>query len=326
MKRIAVTGSIATDHLATFPARFTDQLVADKLTRVSLSFLVDELSIRRGGVGANIAFGLASLGMAPLLVGAVGRDFDDYAAWLRRRGVDIGFVRVSRERYTARFLCTTDVDQNQIASFYAGAMREARDIDLRPVLTGPDRADLVVIAPNDPDAMLRHTAECRDHRAPFAADPSQQLARLPTDAIESLVTGARYLFTNDYERTLLLEKTGWTDRDVLARVDTWITTLGDRGARVDRAGADPILVPAAPPLDTVDPTGAGDAFRAGFLYGVAWNLGLERATQLGCLVATAALETLGTQEYTLDRTAIAKRAASTYGSTAAGDIEAVLRT
>ncbi len=131
--RIAVTGSIATDHLMTFPGRFADSLIADQLDKVSLSFLVDELDIRRGGVAANIAFGMGCLGLRPILVGAVGPDFADYGSWLERHGVDIGSVRLSDVAHTARFVCTTDQDQNQIASFYPGAMSEAREIELRPV-------------------------------------------------------------------------------------------------------------------------------------------------------------------------------------------------
>jgi adenosine kinase len=178
--RIAVTGSIATDYLMTFPGRFSEQLVADQLDRVSLSFLVDELEVRRGGVAANIAFGLAQLGLSPLLVAAVGEDFNaDYRAWLKRHGVDTSGVHVSELRHTARFMCTTDEDQNQMASFYTGAMEEARFIELAPLADRSGAMDLVIVSPNDPEAMLRHTAECRQLGLPFMADPGQQLARAP---------------------------------------------------------------------------------------------------------------------------------------------------
>ncbi|MFU8841513.1 MAG: PfkB family carbohydrate kinase, partial [Nitriliruptoraceae bacterium] len=177
--RIAVTGSIATDYLMTFPGRFSEQLVADQLDRVSLSFLVDELEVRRGGVAANISFGLAQLGLAPVLVGAVGQDFDgDYRAWLSRHGVDTSGVHVSELKHTARFLCTTDLDQNQMASFYTGAMEEARFIELAPLAERHGALDMVVISPNDPEAMVRHTIECRQLGMPFMADPGQQLARM----------------------------------------------------------------------------------------------------------------------------------------------------
>jgi adenosine kinase len=197
--RIVVTGSIATDHLMTFPGRFADSIVLDKLDKISLSFLVDELEVRRGGVAANIAFGMGVLGLSPILVGAVGPDFADYRSWLQRHGVDTESVHVSEVRHTARFVCTTDEHANQIATFYAGAMQEARDIELGPVVERVGNVDLVLIGANDPEAMLRHTEECRYRRIPFAADPSQQLARMHGDEIRHLVEGAAYLFTNEYE-------------------------------------------------------------------------------------------------------------------------------
>jgi len=154
--RIAVTGSIATDHLMTFPGKFTDQLIADKLDRVSLSFLVDELAIRRGGVAANIAFGLGMLGLRPLLVGAVGADFEDYRQWLEDHGVSTAGVRESLLKHTARFVCTTDTEGNQIGSFYAGAMSEDADIKLAPLAEDHGGIDLVLIGAGDPGAMVAH--------------------------------------------------------------------------------------------------------------------------------------------------------------------------
>ena len=200
--RIAVTGSIATDHLMTYPGRFSDSLVEGSLDKVSLSFLVEDLDIRRGGVAANICFGMAVLGLHPALVGAVGEDFTDYRSWLERHGVDTASVHVSEYLHTARFLCTTDEAHNQIASFYPGAMSEARGIELAPVADRLGGLDLVVVGPNDPEAMLRHTDECRSRGYRFAADPSQQLARMKPDEIRSLVDGATYLFTNEYEAAL----------------------------------------------------------------------------------------------------------------------------
>src|SRR5215475_5379722 len=182
--KIAVTGSIATDHLMHFPGRFAEQLLADQLHKVSLSFLVDDLVVRRGGIAANIAFGMAQLGLRPALVGAVGADFDlDYRSWLDRHGVDTASVHVSETAHTARFVCTTDLDMCQIASFYAGAMSEARNIELLPVAQRLGGLDLVIISPNDPLAMLRHTQECRERGYAFVADPSQQIARMSGEEI-----------------------------------------------------------------------------------------------------------------------------------------------
>ena len=295
--RVAVTGSIATDHLMVFPGRFTDQLIADRLDKVSLSFLVDGLEVRRGGVAANIAFGLARLGLRPLLVGSVGADFAEYRAWLDAAGVDTTNVRVSATLHTARFVCTTDADQNQIATFYAGAMSEAREIDLKDVRRRAGGLDLVLVAPDDPEAMLRHTGYCRRTGVPFAADPSQQLALLDRGQVRRLIEGARYLFTNEYESALLIERTGWTRDQVLGRVGAWITTLGRDGVAIRRAGQDPLTVPAVPSPAPVDPTGVGDAFRAGFLAGTARSWSYRRAARLGAALATAVLETVGPQEY-----------------------------
>jgi adenosine kinase len=324
--RIAVTGSIATDHLMTFPGRFSDSLMADQLDKVSLSFLVEDLEIRRGGVAANIAFGMAVLGLRPVLVAAVGEDFEDYRSWLERHGVDTASVHVSQLRHTARFLCTTDADHNQIASFYPGAMSEARDIELQPVAQRVGGLDLVVVGPNDPEAMLRHTDECRARGIPFAADPSQQLARMGSDAIRRLVDGATYLFTNEYEAALIEQKTGWSSDEILERVQTRVTTRGAAGAVVERKGDDPVLVPCAPEKAKSDPTGVGDAFRAGFLAGVAWELPLDRCAQVGSLLATHVIETVGTQEYALSRSEFLERLGSAYGEAAVVDVAPHLRT
>ncbi|MBT2443659.1 carbohydrate kinase family protein [Streptomyces sp. ISL-36] len=311
--RIAVTGSIATDHLMTFPGWFTEQLLADRLDRVSLSFLADNLEVRRGGVAANIAFGLGVLGLRPVLVGAVGSDFEPYRVWLKDHGVDTDSVRVSESLHTARFVCTTDRAQNQIATFYAGAMSEARAIDLRDVVARAGRLDLVLVSPDDPEAMLRHTRTCRELGIPFAADPSQQLARLGRDEVRELVDGARWLFTNEYETALLGEKSGWSEAEILRRVGSWVTTHGAAGVRIRGEGREPLAVPAVEVAGVVDPTGVGDAFRAGFLAGTAWGVPERCAAQLGCAVAATVLDYVGTQEYRLHREPLLDRIRTTYG-------------
>jgi adenosine kinase len=320
--RVVVTGSIATDHLMSFPGRFAEQLLPDQLDKVSVSFLVDDLDIRRGGVAANITFGMAALGQRPILVGAVGADFDEYRSWLERHGVDCSYVRVSELRHTARFLCTTDRDQNQIASFYPGAMAEAREIELGPIVSQLGGVDLVLVSPNDPEAMVRHTDECRERGYAFVADPSQQLSGMEPDQIRRLVDGAAYLFSNSYERALLEQKTGWTGADVLGRVGVRVTTMGADGALVEQVGAEQIVVPVPPEERRADPTGVGDAFRAGFLTAVAWGLGHERAAQIGSMLATYVIETVGTQEYDLVSGRFIERFESAYGAEAATELKA----
>jgi adenosine kinase len=319
--RIAVTGSIATDHLMTFPGKFTDQLIAEKLDKVSLSFLVDDLAIRRGGVAANIAFGLGVLGLRPLLVGAVGADFAEYRDWLEDHGVRTAAVRESLLRHTARFVCTTDADGNQIGSFYAGAMAEDAEIKIAALAAEHGGIDLVLIGAGDPGAMVVHTAECRGAGLKFAADPSQQLARILDDEqVRALVDGADYLFGNEYEEALIERKSGWGGAEILARVGVRITTLGSAGARIDQQGQPPVTVPAVPDAKPADPTGSGDAFRSGFLAAVAWGLSLERAAQLGNLMAVHALESTGPQEYNLKPGPLAERFAAAYGDAAAAEV------
>ena len=322
--RIIVAGSIATDHLMRFPGKFTDSLVADQLSNVSLSFLVDYLVVHRGGSGANIAFGLGSLGLNPILIGAVGLDFQDYRSWLERNGVDCESIHVSEVAQTARFVCTTDEAQNQIASFYAGAMSEARNVELSPTVSRITEAPLVIIGPDDPEAMLRHTDECRQRGYEFAADPSQQLARMDGDQIRLLIDGAKYLFTNEYEAALTEQKTGWSATEILQRVEFRITTLGAKGASIEAASGAVTEVGCPQERTLADPTGVGDGFRAGFLAGVAKGLNHERAAQIGATLATLVIENVGPQEYRFEENDFISRILATYGELAAEEISAVL--
>jgi len=321
---IAVTGSIATDHLMRFSGRFAEHFVDTHLDRLSLSFLVKDLVVRRGGVAANIAFALGVLGQRPILVGAVGPDFDDYRAWLKGRGVDCSHLLVSDTESTARFTCTTDDDQCQLASFYPGAMSEASRISLES-LARTRKLDLVIVGANDPEAMCVHTEEARRLHVPFAADPSQQLPMLDRDLARMLVGGAKYLFTNEYEWELLTRKTEWNEREIAERVKLRVTTLSGKGCVLVDCDGSEVQVEAVPARTIVDPTGVGDAFRGGFLAGVAGGLKFERAAQLGSLIATLVLETNGTQEWQLDVDDAVTRLAETYGAPAAGEILTVLR-
>ena len=321
---IAVTGSIATDHLMRFPGRFADQLLAEHLQKVSLSFLVDDLVIHRGGVAGNMAYAIGALGGDVALVGAAGQDFDDYRSWLEAAGVDCGSVLISETAYTARFVCTSDQDMAQLASFYPGAMSEARNIALSDVVSRIGAPELVIVGANDPDAMFRHTQDCRELGLPFAADPSQQLARLDGEQIRALINGATYLFTNDYEWDLLLQKSGWSEAEVMNQIGLRITTLGPKG--VDLVGSDGtfVHVGVVPEKHRDDPTGIGDAFRAGFLTGRSAGLSLERSAELASLVAVLVLEAPGPQEWSWDRDDAVARLTDAYGDEAGREIAAAL--
>jgi adenosine kinase len=306
-----------------FPGRFSEHLLAEHLQKVSLSFLVDDLVIHRGGVAGNIAFAIGVLGGDVALVGAAGDDFGEYREWLQSHGVNCDHVLISETAKTARFVCTTDLDMAQIASFYPGAMSEARNIKLADVASA-GKPDLVIVGANDPDAMVVHTEECRKLGLPFAADPSQQLPRLSGEAIDKLVDGADYLFTNDYEWELLLSKTGWSEADVQEKVELRVTTLGAKGVDIIERDGTTTHVGVVPETSQTDPTGVGDAFRAGFLTGSTAGLSLERSAQLGSLVAVLVLESTGTQEWTWDPAVAKTRLADAYGDEAAAEIAAVL--
>ena len=322
--RIGVAGSVGLDHLMTFPGKFTDSLVAGSLEKVSLSFLVDGLEVRRGGCAANIAFGMANLGLNPILIAAVGKDWADYDAWLTRHGVDTSHVLISKDQYTAHFTVTTDTELNQIASFFPGAMSEARNIELQPIMDKTGRLDLIVISPDDPEAMLRHTEVALANNIPVAADPSQQMARMSGEQIQKLIEGATYLFMNEYELALAIQKTGWSDHEILQKVKYRVITLGSAGARVESANGEFIKVTCAKENAKVDPTGVGDSFRSGFVAGLAWGLSHERCAQLGSMIATYVIETMGTQEYRFTPAEFVTRFEDAYGKEAASEIAAHL--
>ncbi len=318
--KIAVAGSVGRDHLMTFPGKFTDSLVAGSLENVSLSFLVDGLDIRRGGCAANISFGMGVLGLNPILIAAVGTDFPDYEAWLARHGVDTSHVLVSESLLTALYMVTTDTELNQIASFFPGAMSEARNIELKPIMNKTGKLDLIVISPDDPEAMLRHSEVAKAEGIPFAADPSQQMARMHGEEIKKLIDGAAYLFLNEYELALASQKTGWTDAEILDRVDVRIVTLGSKGAKVEEKGKPTITVGCGKERTKLDPTGVGDSFRAGFIAGLAWGLNHERCAQLGSMLATYVIETKGTQEYRFTRDEFLERFREAFGQAPTDDV------
>jgi adenosine kinase len=322
--RIGVAGSVGLDHLMTFSGKFTDSLVAGSLEKVSLSFLVDDLDVRRGGCAANICFGMAMLGLNPILIAAVGKDWADYEAWLSRHGVDTSHVLISKDLFTAHFMVTTDTELNQIASFFPGAMSEARNIELAPIIDKTGPLDLIVISPDDPEAMLRHSEVARQRGVAFAADPSQQMARLDGEEIRTLIDGATYLFMNEYELALAIQKTGWSDAEILSRVKHRVVTQGSKGARIETAGGKLLKITCPKELAKVDPTGVGDSFRSGFIAGLAWGLSHERCLQLGAMVATYVIETKGTQEYRFTSEEFVTRFKEAYGDLAATEIAAHL--
>ena len=295
--KIVVTGSIAYDYLMSFPGKFTEHFLPEHMSRVSLSFLVDTMDKRRGGCAPNIAYTLALLGVRPLLMATAGEDFGEYRQWLDAAGIDTTHVKQIGGKFCASFFCSTDVDHNQIASFYTGAMADAGQLSFRAVRD----CGLAIISPNDPGAMVQYAEECRTLGIPFIFDPGQQCARMSGDELRDGITGATIVVVNDYELELLRQKTGLSERDILGVAKTLIVTRGELGSSVLTGGGQ-VDVPAVTPTRIVDPTGVGDAFRGGLMRGISLGLPYEVCARLGSVAATYALEHMGglSHAYTWD--------------------------
>jgi adenosine kinase len=293
---IALAGSIAYDYIMRFPGKFEEHFIPGKLDRISLSFLVDEMTKHWGGVSANIAYTMGLLGQSPRpkLVGTVGKDFGDYRQWLEDAGVDTSAVRQIDDVFTASFFVNTDSVNNQIASFYTGAMAFAKNLTLAELL--PQRPDLVVISPNDPQAMENYVDECAEAGIPFMYDPSQQVARFDGAPLTQGIAHARILICNEYEFELIMQKTGFSRDEIINRVPVVIVTLGEQGTHIFTEGR-VIEIPVFPVQNIADPTGVGDAFRAGLLRGMAAGWDWELCGRVGALCATYVLENVGTQSH-----------------------------
>ena len=296
--RVVVTGSVAFDYLMTFPGQFVEHLIPDRLSRLSVSFLVDEMRRVPGGCGPNIAYGLALLGEKPLLFATAGSDAADYRDRLGREGVDVSGLVLHIDVFTASFFVTTDRHQNQIASFYTGAMARARELSLTSF--DPNAVALVIVAPNDPAAMARYTEECRRSGVPFLYDPSQQVARLSGEELRQGLSGAAILIVNDYEFGILTQKTELSREDLEDRIPTVVVTHGADGSTISAAAdggrSTRYEVPAARvEKEAIDPTGVGDAFRAGLVRGLRIGAPWPVAGRMGSVSAVFALEALGPQ-------------------------------
>lgn len=292
-KNIVITGSIAYDYLMSFPGRFREMLLADHLENVSLSFLVDTLKRQRGGTAPNIAYTLALLGGRPKVMATAGQDFGDYRAWLEQHGVDTSAIVEIADEYTASFFVNTDLDHNQIASFYTGAM--ARAAELTFAQYAPD-ADLTIISPNDPGAMKNYAAECRQLGIPFIYDPSQQTVRLSGEELRAGLEGCALLTVNEYEYSLIQERTGLNEAQLCAKIGGLLVTKGAKGSRLLVDGTE-YLIPVVPPHTVVEPTGVGDAFRAALMRGMQLDLPWDVCGRMGAVAATYVLEQVGTQNH-----------------------------
>jgi adenosine kinase len=295
---IVVTGSIAFDYLMSFPGRFTEHFLPEHMNRVSLSFLVDTMDKRRGGCAPNIAYTLALLGERPRLMAAAGEDFGEYRHWLEAAGVDTSLVVQIPGKFTASFFCSTDLENNQIASFYTGAMADSGQLSFRTA----GETGLAIISPNDPGAMMQYAEECRTLGIAYIFDPGQQCTRMTGAELKDGIVGAHLVICNDYEFELIRQKTGFSEGDVLAQAKSLVITRGEDGSSVYLSSGERVDVAAIPPHRIVDPTGVGDAYRGGLMKGMALRLPYQVCAQMGSVAAAYALEHLGGQShsYTLD--------------------------
>ena len=307
--KLIVTGSIAFDYLMQFPGKFTEHILPEHLQRVSLSFLVESMDKRRGGCAPNIAYTLALLGERPYLMATAGQDFKEYDEWLQAAGVETSYVRHVPDKFTASFFCSTDTENNQIASFYIGAMANASELSLRTI----PQPGLVIISPNDPGAMVQYAEECRTIGVPFIFDPGQQCARLSGDELRDGIKGARLVISNDYEFELIRQKTGLGEDGILDQATALVITRGEDGSSLyEKTGRSDVK--ALTPHRIVDPTGVGDAFRGGLMKGMAVGKSFKECAQLGTVAATYALEHLGGQSHAYTLNEFCERYAEHFGS------------
>jgi adenosine kinase len=310
--RIAVTGSLAYDYIMDFPGYFRDYILPEKLHMLSVSFLVDSLRRLRGGVAGNIAYNLALLGERPLLVSAAGHDFGEYRAWLESQGVDTSGVKEISGEFTASCFFNTDKDNNQIVAFYPGANGHDRTLSLVAHGLGPD--DIVVISPTDPDAIERYARECQAHGIPYVFDPGKQTPRLDARHIEAGLAGAAVLMGNDYEYTMMAREIGKSEEALLASVPLAVVTRGKEGSRIYSRDGAVVEVPIAPVAEVRDPTGAGDAYLAGLVFGLTRKLPLGVAGRIGALCSAYTIEQKGCQEHSFSLEEFARRYATAFGA------------
>jgi len=307
---IIATGSIAFDYILSFKGRFGDHILPEKTHMINLSFLVDSLQKRRGGVAGNYAYNLSLLGHPSAILATAGGDAVSYRDWLAAKGIDCRGLRILEDEISATGFTTTDLDDNQITGYYGGAMNRAGLLGLQDTVSSPAA---VLVGPNAPDAMFRLVRECREGSVPWVFDPAHQLPHMQHQDIEEGCRGAWILIGNEYELELIQERTGRDIRGLLELAAMVVTTLGRDGSRIETVETSS-TIPAAPPVREADPTGAGDAYRAGLVSGLLRGLSAEDAGRCGSLAATYAIEQVGTIEHSYTRAEFASRYREAFGA------------
>jgi adenosine kinase len=313
--RVVVTGSLAYDYIMNFPGYFKDHILPDRVHMLSVSFLVDSMKRLRGGVAGNVAYSLALLGVEPLVVAAAGQDFGEYRSWMSEKGIDASGIHEVVGEFTASCFINTDQSNNQLVAFYTGAMARSRDLSLLPYQLGAD--DLVVISPTDPDAMARYVNECRQMGVPFLFDPGKQTPRLSAEQILDGLDGAAILIGNDYEFGMMAQMTGKSEQELIDSVPLTVVTRGDKGSIIydARQGQSHVAQVDVAPVDAVrDPTGAGDAYLAGFVYGLVHGLPVRACGQVASLAGAFAIERHGCQEHSYTKAEFYDRYVAAFGA------------
>lgn len=308
---ILVTGSLAYDLIMDFPGNFADNIDPTKLHILNLSFLVNKLKKERGGTAGNIAYGLALLKNKVAILGAVGEDFTDYASFLELAGVNTSGIKVIKEESTAQAFMITDKKDNQLSAFYPGAMNKNASLG---IISFKSKPTMVIISPNHPKAMVKIAKECQKLKIPYMYDPGMQLPSLKDEELKQGITGARILIGNDYEIGLIKSRLKLDSQDLLKQVDILITTLGEKGSLIETEN-NSIKISPGKPKKVPDPTGAGDAYRAGFLAGYTRGFDLKTCGQMGSIASCFAVEKYGTTNHTFTTAQFCKRYKQTFKST-----------
>lgn len=310
MKEV-VTGSLGHDYIMNFSGRFADRIMPDKLHQISLSFLADKLSKNLGGTAGNLAYTLKLLGAEPYIVATAGNDFDDYREFLQKHRIASEGVRVVSDEPCGSYHVITDSDDNQIGAFYTGATKYNKDLSIRQA----EVPRLVIVGPNDPDAMRKYVAECRELGYPYMYDPAFQIGNFSPEELKSAIEGAELLIGNDYEIALIEQKLGVSHEDLLVMgPKAVITTLGAKGSVIE-THKEAIHVKSATPKNVSDPTGAGDAYRGGFVAGYVLGYDWAVCGQMGSLAAVYTVEKYGTVTHHYTKDQFIKRYQENFGET-----------